>query len=69
VPAAYAGATLIPLALLLAGGRPASRIVAVTLILLGALAVRSLIIEIPHAIHDLERGRHGAGSDVAVRAG
>jgi hypothetical protein len=61
VLAASVGAALVSLVLLLAGGRPASMIVAVSLIVIWALAVRWLILKIPHAIHDRERGRHGAG--------
>ncbi len=69
VPAASVGATLIPLASLLAGGRPASMIVAVSLILLVALAVRLLTIKIPHAIPGRAGGQHGAARDEADRAG
>ena len=69
VPAASVGATLIPLASLLAGGRPASMIVAVSLILIVALAVRLLAIKIPHAIPGRAGGKHGAARDAADRPG
>ncbi len=68
VLAAYVGATLVPLALLLASGRPASMIVAVALILIGAVAFRSFIIKIPHAIHERAGRRPGAERDAADRA-
>jgi Ni/Fe-hydrogenase subunit HybB-like protein len=43
------GGTLIPLGLLLVGGSPPLMLGAGTFILLGSLAIRSLIIRIPHA--------------------
>jgi Ni/Fe-hydrogenase subunit HybB-like protein len=69
VLSAGAAFTLIPFALLLANGRRASMIAAVFLILIGALAVRSLVIRIPHAIHDREPRRPGAGRDAPDRLG
>ena len=67
--AAYAGATLIPLALLLAGDRPVLLIAAVSLILVGALVVRSVLIKVPHAIHDCESARDDPAGPAADRAG
>jgi Ni/Fe-hydrogenase subunit HybB-like protein len=69
VPAAYVGATLVTLLLLLASDRPASMIVAVSLILIWAVAIRWLIIKIPHAIPGRAGGPHVAGRDAADSAG
>jgi hypothetical protein len=46
------GGTLIPLILLLVGDGASWILGAVSLILLGSLAIRSLIIKIPHAFHE-----------------
>ena len=48
----FVGGTLVPLILLLAGGGAPSSLGAVSLILLGGLAVRVLFIKIPHASHE-----------------
>ncbi len=61
VPTACIGTTLVPLALLLAGGGTAWMIVAVSIMLIGALAARSLILKIPHAIPGRLGERHGRG--------
>ena len=68
VPAAFVGATLIPLALLIAGGGPASAIAAVSLVVVWAVAVRSLIIKIPHAIPGRADGQQ-SGRDAVEHAG
>jgi hypothetical protein len=48
----FTGGTLVPLILLLAGGGAPSSLGAVTLIVLGSLAVRVLFIKIPHGSHE-----------------
>ena len=48
----FAGGTLIPLSLLLIGGGSASILGATALILIGSLAIRFLLIKIPHASHE-----------------
>lgn len=60
VPAAHVGATPIPVALLLADGRSASMIVAVSLVPIEAPAVRMLLIGIPRAIREREGHWHAA---------
>jgi hypothetical protein len=53
----FAGGTLIPLILLLVGDGAPWILGAVSLILLGSLAIRALIIKIPHAAHESRSGR------------
>jgi hypothetical protein len=48
----FVGGTLIPLILLLVGDSALRILGAVSLVLLGSLAIRSLIIKIPHASHE-----------------
>ena len=52
----FVGGTLIPLFLLLVGDGAPSILGAVSLILLGNLAIRSLFIKIPHASHESRSG-------------
>jgi hypothetical protein len=52
----FVGGTLIPLFLLLVGDGAPWILGAVSLVLLGSLSVRLLIIKIPHASHEIRSG-------------
>jgi Polysulphide reductase, NrfD len=53
----YVGGTLVPLILLLASGGAQWSLGAVSLIVLGGLAVRSMFLKIPHASHESRSGK------------